>query len=284
MIRPLGVDPISIGGAAYPQPWLRTTCGPRAGTGGKADEMPEIRETPSPNHDARTPGVPIDILLLHYTGMQSAAEAIARLRDPAAQVSAHYLIDEDGTIHRMVPEDRRAWHAGASRWQGVTNINARSIGIELVNPGHEWGYRPFPDAQMSALETLAREVVGRHRIPAGRVLGHSDVAPMRKEDPGELFDWARLARSGLGLWPRPDFMAPAGLPALGPGQRGADVLNLQTALDVIGYWIEGTGLFDPATEAAVTAFQRHFRTARVDGIADAETQGLAFHLAEIGAT
>lgn len=246
--------------------------------------MLDIREAPSPNHDARTPGVLIDILLLHYTGMQSAAEAIARLRDPAAQVSAHYLIDEDGTVHRMVPEDRRAWHAGASRWQGESNINARSVGIELVNPGHEWGYRPFPDAQMAALEKLAREIVDRHRIPSSRVLGHSDVAPMRKQDPGELFDWGRLARLGLGLWPRADFSPPDGLPALAPGQRGGGVFDLQTALDVIGYWVEGTGLFDAVTEAAVIAFQRHFRAARVDGIADAETQGLAFHLAEASAT
>ena len=246
--------------------------------------MLDIREAPSPNHDARTPGVPIDILLLHYTGMQSAAEAIARLRDAAAQVSAHYLIDEDGTVHRMVPEDRRAWHAGASRWQGESNINARSVGIELVNPGHEWGYRPFPDLQMTALEKLARVIVDRHRIPSSRVLGHSDVAPMRKQDPGELFDWGRLARLGLGLWPRADFSPSDGLPALAPGQRGGGVFDLQTALDVIGYWIEGTGLFDPVTEAAVIAFQRHFRAARVDGIADAETQGLAFHLAEASAT
>lgn len=242
--------------------------------------MLELREAPSPNHDARIPGLPVDILLLHYTGMQSAEEAIARLRDPAAKVSAHYVIEEDGTIHRLVPEDRRAWHAGVSRWQRAENINARSIGIELVNPGHEWGYRPFPEPQMAALERLAFDIVARHNIPPARVLGHSDVAPTRKQDPGELFDWARLARLGLGLWPRPDYQPPQGLPALAPGQSGPAVLDLQIALDAIGYWVEGTGLYDPVTEAAVTALQRHFRGSCVDGIADAETQGLAFHLAE----
>jgi len=246
--------------------------------------MLEMREAPSPNHDARKSGMPVDILLLHYTGMQTAAEALARLRDPAAKVSAHYLIDEDGTIHRLVPEDRRAWHAGVSRWRRAEDINARSIGIELVNPGHEWGYRPFPEAQMAALEALSLEIVARHRIPPMRVLGHSDVAPTRKQDPGELFDWARLARRGLGLWPRPGFIPPEGVPALMPGQSGAGVFDLQVALDAIGYWIEGTGLFDPMTAAAVTAFQRHFRAACVDGIADSETQGLAFHLAGIGAS
>lgn len=245
--------------------------------------MRAIQETPSPNHDGRTPGVPVDILLLHYTGMPTAAEAIARLCDPAAKVSAHYVIDEDGTVHRLVPEDRRAWHAGVARWRGADNINARSVGIELVNPGHEWGYRPFPEAQMAVLEVLSREIVARHRIPPARVLGHSDVAPMRKQDPGELFDWARLARIGLGLWPRPDFTPPEGAPALMAGERGPAVLDLQIALDAIGYWVEGTALFDPVTEAAVTAFQRHFRAARVDGVADAETIGLAFHLAELGA-
>lgn len=245
--------------------------------------MIPVRESPSPNHDARPPGVPIDILLLHYTGMQTAAAAIARLCDPAAQVSAHYVIEEDGTIHRLVEEERRAWHAGRARWRGDDDINGRSIGVELVNPGHEWGYRRFPEAQMASLEALSLEIVRRRKIPATRVLGHSDVAPMRKQDPGELFDWARLARAGLGLWPRPDFRPPGDLPALMPGQPGAAVLDLQVALDAIGYWIEGTGLFDPMTEAAVTALQRHFRPRRVDGIADAETQGLAFHLAEIAA-
>src|SRR5262249_42163258 len=143
----------------------------------------------------------IDMLVLHYTGMQSAAAAIDRLCDPAAKVSAHYLIEEDGTAWRLVDETRRAFHAGVSFWQGTTDVNSASIGIELVNPGHEWGYRPFPDAQMQTLETLAQEILRRHAIPPDRVVGHSDVAPARKQDPGELFDWRRLADAGIGLWP-----------------------------------------------------------------------------------
>lgn len=237
-------------------------------------------DTPSPNHDARTPGVPVDILVLHYTGMQSAAAALQRLCDPAAEVSSHYLIEEDGRVHRLVPEDRRAWHAGVSSWGRETNINARSVGIELVNPGHDWGYRPFPEAQMLALEVLATGIVARHGIPAPRILGHSDVAPQRKQDPGELFDWARLARSGLGLWPAADFTVSDHAPALMAGMSGPAVLNLQIALDAIGYGIEGTGLYDPLTEAVVTAFQRHFRPSGVDGAADRETTSLIFHLAE----
>lgn len=237
-------------------------------------------ETPSPNHDARTPGVPIDILLLHYTGMQSAEAALSRLCDPEAEVSAHYLIAEDGRVHRLVPEGRRAWHAGVSSWGRETNINARSIGIELVNPGHDWGYRAFPEPQMAALEELALAIVARHSIPGHRILGHSDVAPLRKQDPGELFDWARLARLGLGLWPECGFQALPHAPVLAAGSMGPAVLNLQIALDVIGYGIEGTGLYDPVTEAVVTAFQRHFRPALVDGEADAETTSLVFHLAD----
>ena len=158
-------------------------------------------ERPSPNHDARPDGLAVDILLLHYTGMTSGEAALARLCDPAAKVSAHYCIDEDGSVSRLVPEARRAWHAGAGHWAGAGDINARSIGIELVNPGHEFGYRAFPEAQMTALMALARDILARHPIPAARVLGHSDVAPLRKEDPGELFDWQGLAAAGIGLWP-----------------------------------------------------------------------------------
>ena len=155
----------------------------------------------SPNHDARPAGGPVDMLVLHYTGMRSCAEALARLCDPAAKVSAHYLIDEDGTCVPLVAEDRRAWHAGVSFWRGHADINARSIGIELVNPGHEFGYRPFPEAQMRALIDLCRGILARHPIPPCNVVGHADVAPRRKRDPGDLFDWRRLAAAGIGLWP-----------------------------------------------------------------------------------
>jgi N-acetylmuramoyl-L-alanine amidase len=237
-------------------------------------------DRPSPNHDARPGGQAIDMLVLHYTGMESAAAALARLCDPAATVGAHYLIDEDGMLYRLVAEARRAWHAGVSSWHRAGDINGCSIGIELVNPGHEFGYRAFPEAQMQALIGLCQTIVKRHAIPRHRVLGHSDVAPLRKTDPGELFDWSRLARAGLGLWPAPDFRPSVNAPHLGPGASGGAVLELQIALDAIGYGIEGTGAYDPATEAVVAAFQRHFRQRLVDGVADGETASLIRHLGE----
>ena len=235
-------------------------------------------ERPSPNHGARPAGAPIDILLLHYTGMRSGAEALARLCDPAAKVSAHYLIDEDGTCYRLVPEARRAWHAGESFWAGARDINSRSIGIELANPGHEFGYHPFPAEQMAALETLAKEILARHPIPPHRVLGHSDVAPTRKQDPGEMFDWARLARAGIGLWPEPGFEPTAEGPTLAVGMEGASVLGLQRALERFGYGVEASGGYDTVTAAVVVAFQRHFRPRQVDGKADPETRDLLQHL------
>ncbi|HSS12562.1 MAG TPA: N-acetylmuramoyl-L-alanine amidase, partial [Rhizomicrobium sp.] len=207
-------------------------------------------EMPSPNFDARG-DAPIDMLVLHYTGMKSAKEALDRLCDPAAKVSAHYTIDEDGTVYIHVPEARRAWHAGVGHWAGTSDINARSIGIELVNPGHEFGYREFPAEQIAALTTLCHSILMRHPIPSWRVLGHSDVAPARKEDPGELFPWAQLAKAGIGLWPQ----AVA-------SDLGAD------ALTRYGY--------DPgaAEEKLVTSFQRHFRPKKLDGQWDGECGGL----------
>jgi len=221
--------------------------------------MMTIRERTSPNHDARPEAGRVDMLVLHYTGMKTAAEAIDRLCDPAAKVSAHYVIDEDGTVWRLVDESRRAWHAGVSFWQGTENVNAASIGIELVNPGHEWGYRAFPDPQMVALEALVRELLKRHPIPADRVVGHSDVAPLRKQDPGELFDWPRLARAGVGLWP----MEPAPPPA--------DVAAAQAMLARIGYRVPRSGLLDDETRQVLVAFQRRFRQSRVDGALDPGT-------------
>jgi N-acetylmuramoyl-L-alanine amidase len=217
----------------------------------------------SPNHDARPPGGIIDMLILHYTGMTSGDAALARLTAPEAKVSAHYVIGEDGAIWHLVPEERRAWHAGLSFWAGRRDINAHSIGIELVNPGHEWGYRPFPEAQMAALETLALDIIARHPIRRELVLGHSDVAPQRKEDPGELFDWARLAHAGIGLWP--DFaVVPRALPE--------EVAAVQRLLAEIGYEVPQTGALDEATRAVIIAFQRHFRAALCDGALDRETQ------------
>jgi N-acetylmuramoyl-L-alanine amidase len=216
-------------------------------------------EMPSPNHDERG-GTVIDMLVLHYTGMKTAKAALERLCDPAAKVSAHYTVDEDGTVYAHVPEARRAWHAGVASWAGATDINARSIGIELVNPGHEFGYRDFPDAQIAALITLCHGILLRHPIPSARVLGHSDVAPARKGDPGERFPWERLARAGIGLWPQSRDSG------LGP-----------EALSQFGYDL-GVG-----TENAVTAFQRHFRPQTIDGVWDRDcAQLLASLLDKIG--
>jgi len=212
-------------------------------------------ERPSPNFDARPAGRPIDMVVIHYTGMRSAKAAVARLCDPEAGVSAHYVIDEDGSVIRLVGEAKRAWHAGQAWWRGEADINARSIGVELVNPGHEFGYRAFPEAQMSALEGLAHAILGRHPIAARNVVGHADVAPRRKRDPGELFDWQRLAAAGVGLWPV------AAAPAT------ADLEALRAMLAEVGYETKDL-------TATLTAFQRRFRPVCVDGVADAETAEL----------
>lgn len=209
-------------------------------------------ERPSPNHDSRPPEQAVDLLVMHYTGMPTGAVALERLCDPAAKVSAHYLIDEDGTVYRLVDEARRAWHAGLSCWGGARDINARSIGIELVNPGHEHGYRRFPAGQMAALADLCHDILDRHPIPSAGVLGHADVAPARKEDPGELFDWPALAADGIGLYPPAIELPPADEPA-------------ELALARFGYDIEGAGL-----TAVATAFQRHWRPSRLDGVMDSD--------------
>lgn len=220
-----------------------------------------IIERPSPNHDARPRGQAVDMLLLHYTGMKSARAALDRLCDPAAKVGAHYCIDEDGTVYRLVHEDRRAWHCGAANWAGASDINGRSIGIELVNPGHEFGYRPFPAAQMDSLTALAKDILARNPIPPARVLGHSDVAPRRKQDPGELFDWAALAGQGIGLWPRPSK----------PPDSPPSIAEIQAGLARFGYGVPRHGELDAETRAVVAAFQRHFRQEAVTGAVDAGT-------------
>lgn len=215
--------------------------------------MMRILDAPSPNHGPRPEGARAELLILHYTGMPTAAHALGRLCDPAAQVSAHYTVDEDGTVYAHVPEERRAWHAGVSSWRGMGDVNSRSIGIEIVNPGHEFGYRPFPRAQMDAVEALCRAVMGRHGIRAEDVLGHSDVAPARKEDPGELFDWPGLARAGIGLWPAPS----------PDDERPFTDGEVTDLLHRYGY--------DAACARAVLSFQRHFAPDRLTGAADAET-------------
>jgi N-acetylmuramoyl-L-alanine amidase len=254
---------------------------------------------PSPNHGdrrGRWAACGPDLLLLHYTGMPAgrglttAERAIRWLCDPVSQVSAHYVVAEDGTVTQLVPEARRAWHAGRSSWAGEEDVNSASIGIEIAHPGHWWdlaglpnrqgddaaevhpGYGEFPAAQITAVIGLARDIVRRHRIPADRVLAHSDVAPGRKRDPGELFPWRRLAQEGIGLWVEP---TPLDLGetarALRFGERSPPVAALQALLAGYGWGVTIDGVFDETTRDVVEAFQRHFRPERVDGVADPST-------------
>mgnify|MGYP002716426704 CR=1 FL=1 len=215
------------------------------------------REAPSPNHDGRPAGEPVDTLVLHYTGMRTAEEAILRLRDPASRVSAHYVVEEDGLVWRLVPEERRAWHAGVSHWRGREALNGRSVGIEVVNPGHEWGYRPFPALQMAAVCDLCLDVIARRGIAARDVVAHSDIAPDRKQDPGELFDWEGLAANGVGLWPRSDGRAESPAPS--------DAAGMKELLGAVGYRT------DLPLPVLLSAFQRRWRPERVDGAADPAT-------------
>jgi N-acetylmuramoyl-L-alanine amidase len=210
----------------------------------------DIIQSPSPNFDSRQ-GYVVDMLVLHYTGMPSGDEALARLCNDASNVSAHYVVQEDGRIHALVPESKRAWHAGVSHWRGETNINQRSIGIEIVNPGHEFGYRPFPKVQMEAVAALCHDILERYPIPSRNIVGHSDIAPNRKEDPGELFDWKWLAAQGIGIYPDR------------PQVAGEDA----GALAEYGYDMS-------VPNKAITAFQRHFRPKRLTGVWDAECAGL----------
>ncbi len=226
---------------------------------------------PSPNHDTRDEDTAIDILLLHYTGMKNADEAVARLCDPESKVSCHYLVHEDGRIVQMVPERRRAWHAGLSAWDDETDINSRSVGIEIHNPGHEHGYRDFPDAQIDAVIRLGLDICERHLIPRHRVLAHSDVAPRRKDDPGEKFPWDRLAAQKLGHWQKPAPLTTEGDDSFFEGDSGEPVEAIQSLFAMYGYGIEISGTFDAQTKAVVTAFQRHFRPEKIDGAVDPST-------------
>ena len=230
---------------------------------------PAVAVCPSPNHGLRPSGVPIDMLVLHYTGMESGAAALERLCSASAEVSAHYLVGEDGQVLQLVAEHRRAWHAGVSSWRGESNVNSRSIGVEIVNPGHAWGYRPFPAAQIAALIPLCLGIAARHGIPARNVVGHSDIAPNRKEDPGELFPWRALAEAGVGLWPDPSPQTPVAAPALAA---------VQAALSAFGYDVAAAGAYGLAARNAVLAFQRRFRPARMDGVFDAACAGLLVSL------
>ena len=222
----------------------------------------------SPNRGARAAGG-LDMLILHYTGMPTARGALDRLRDPAAEVSAHYFVFEDGRTVQMVPEADRAWHAGAGAWAGSRDINSRSIGIEIAHPGHAGGLPPYPEAQIAAVIALAADIVRRRAIPGPRVLAHSDVAPARKEDPGELVPGERLALAGVGHWGPPAPIRDGRFFAA--GDAGEPVEALQAMFALYGYEQPITGRFDEGMRAVVTAFQRHFRPARIDGVADSST-------------
>ncbi len=259
-----------------------------------------IHDVPSPNHNARPVGADIELVVVHFTGMETAEAALRELTELGSGVSAHWMIDEDGTTYRLVPEDRRAWHAGLGSWHYWHDVNAVSIGIELVNPGHDFGYRPFPSAQINALEELLAETFTCHGLRPCDLIGHSDVAPERKQDPGELFPWERLARSGFSIWPDNVQNYPDG--SLGVMEDAEDyvgdeqswselgldpiciresVLELQQNLQAIGYGIETNGIFGMQTEAVVVAFQRRFRVNVVDGYADPETRALIQAVAQI---
>lgn len=237
-----------------------------------------IAERLSPNHGARAvvPGG-VSMVVIHYTGMRDAAAALDRLTDAASEVSAHYLIDEGGAVTHLVPEDRRAWHAGKAFWRGIRDVNSASIGIELVNPGHEFGYRDFPSAQIEALTLLLGDITVRHRIAPCNIVGHSDVAPGRKIDPGERFPWRTLAARGLAIWPSlaapgvtmPEDAALKLLAAIGY----ASPLSADSCADLL---TPGRGVED-----VVSAFQRRFRPARVDGVLDPETAGLIAAVASL---
>lgn len=237
---------------------------------GFASEHPGADVRVSPNFGPRVGGQRPSMILLHYTGMESAHAAEERLCDPTSEVSAHYLVHEDGRIVQMVREADRAWHAGASSWKGVSDINSCSIGIEIVNPGHGLGYPGFTEPQMAATIELCRGIRTRHAIACERVLGHSDVAPGRKIDPGEKFDWARLAAHGLGHFVEPYPLTGGKIFKRGDG--GRTVQEMQSMLSIFGYGIEISGVYDRQTETVVAAFQRHFRPARIDGRADVSTR------------
>jgi N-acetylmuramoyl-L-alanine amidase len=226
---------------------------------------------PSPNHGERKDGRRPDMILLHYTGMPSADEALERLCMRGSEVSAHYFVCEDGRIVQLVQEGRRAWHAGEAIWAGENDINSCSIGIEIANPGHDHGYPDFPKRQIAALTALCRGIQIRHTIPPARVLAHSDVAPARKRDPGEKFPWRTLWDSGVGHWVKPAPITEAGA-VLALGDRGDAVASMQDLLAQYGYGVAVNGIYDSVMHDLMTAFQRHFRPERVDGVSDESTR------------
>ncbi len=233
-----------------------------------ADSQLVNKVRPSPNHGKRRGYSAPDCIILHYTGMVDGPSALDRLCEPASEVSCHYVVDEDGTVTQLVPEALRAHHAGRSFWAGESDLNSASIGIEIVNGGHDFGLPPFPEAQIASVIALCRDVAGRYAVSPQRILAHSDIAPSRKQDPGERFPWQVLAEAGIGLWVSP---GEGFVEALAPGNSGDAVAALQDALALMGYGIEASRHYDEATTTVVRAFQRRFRPARVDGIADQAT-------------
>jgi len=232
---------------------------------------------PSPNHGERAGNKRPDMIILHYTGMPNARGALERLCSAGSEVSAHYFVFEDGKIVQLVPESRRAWHAGVSIWAGETDINSCSIGIEIVNPGHDYGYPDFPKRQIAAVTALCRGIQTRNTIAPARVLAHSDVAPSRKQDPGEKFPWSILWESGVGHWVSPAKLVEGG-PVLALGDRGDAVAAMQEALGKYGYGITASGAYDSTTHDVVKAFQRHFRPERIDGVTDQSTRATLLEL------
>lgn len=233
----------------------------------------QVEQVASPNFNDRKH--PVDMLVLHYTGMETGEAALSRMCDPAAEVSAHYMIWENGRTTQLVSEDKRAWHAGVSIWQGDTDLNSRSVGIEIVNGGHDVPMTdgtlpPYPDAQIEALIALCTGILSRHTIPASRIVAHSDIAPARKTDPGEHFPWARLAAAGIGLWPSSGIIS-LDESSLMPGDNGPAVSDLQNMLCAIGYGVEETGHFDETTRLVISAFQRRYVPDRITGAADPVT-------------
>ena len=223
----------------------------------------------SPNYGERRSGANIDMLVLHYTGMEDAGRAVKHLCTPGTDVSTHYVVLENGHIIQCVPESLRAWHAGQSAWAGETDINSCSIGIEIANPGHDHNYPAFPRRQIAAVTALCRGIFTRYNIPADRVLAHSDVAPARKRDPGEKFPWRILHSSGIGLWVKPAPIVPGPIFVL--GDRDTSVDELQMLLAKFGYAVSPSGSLDSTTRDAAAAFQRHFRQQKVDGVLDTST-------------
>lgn len=238
---------------------------------------PTIIEAPSPNQNDRK--LPLSMLVLHYTGMESGQVALDRMCDSDAQVSAHYMIEEDGRVFRLVPETHRAWHAGVSEWNGISDVNSASIGIEIVNGGHDYGLPDFPDRQINALIPLCKRILIAHDIAPKNIVGHSDIAPDRKNDPGEKFPWAGLAAAGIGLWPGAGNDDRRVLFEAGDRDRGVSLI--QRGLAGLGYGIELDGVMTDRTVAVIRAFQRRFRADKVDGIVDMETLDLVGRLARM---